>query len=341
MGIVFASGFEEFATAAQIRERFLTVNNDAVSIITGKDRGKALRVNQSNDRCIITVPGYATYRMAFNWRQDTGTLATEEIIEVYNDTIRHFYLRCTAAGEIEALDNGSTQIGISSGLGLAGQTWYNIQFAFTINATTGVVIVDVDGTEVINATGADTYNSGAVECNRLWMKGSSNNNDFDDLLVFDDQGSDLTDFPTYANNGIIVETVFPDADGTTNQFTRVGGGSNNYEAVDDGSTPDDDTTYNHSSTVDEDELYSYPDAERAVDSMIAVGGIMRCRKNAAGDRQARVLIRQNAVEAEGTNLGVGPGYRYHAHIFENNPDGGGDWTESTANAAEIGVTIES
>jgi hypothetical protein len=344
MALVYASGFEEFGTATQIQQNFFAANADATTVnATGRKGGRAMEVNQTNDRANFPVPERAQYAVAVAFYHDGATLPANDLVSFYEDAIEHITVRVTAAGEV-AIDRGSTQLEITSGLGLVGDTWYLLQIDVTINDTTGSYAVDIgDGvttpTEELAGTSQDTNNGGTSVINRIRFRGASLAMFYDDLVIFDNTGSDLTDFPS-TGKGLIVESVSPNGNGNRNNFTRVGGGSNNYEAVDDGTTPDDDTTYNHSSTVDDDELYTFPAAANAVDTMLAVGIVARCRRNAAGPRAARCLIRQNAVEAEGDSLGVSSGYKYHRHFFENNPDGAVDWTQSTAEAAECGVTIE-
>jgi hypothetical protein len=46
------------------------------------------------------------------------------------------------------------------------------------------------------------------------------------------------------------------------------------------------------------------------------------------------------TEVESGDKTFGVAYRYHRHIYENDPDGGVDWDEASVNAAEFGIVLE-
>ena len=102
-------------------------------------------------------------------------------------------------------------------------------------------------------TGVDTQNGGVAQIDNIELHGASSPDPvFDDIYVLDDAGSDNTDFLGDCR----VETIFPDADGNENDFTASPAVSN-YLNVDDGGSPDDDTTYNWSATATDRELYAF------------------------------------------------------------------------------------
>jgi hypothetical protein len=140
---------------------------------------------------------------------------------------------------------------------------------------------------------------------------------------------------------VTMEMLLPDGDGNRNNFTATGAGTTNADRVDDGASPDGDTTYVSSSTLDDDELYTHGNITLTnTDTYYAVVVRHLSRKEDAGDRQMRCLARSVATEAESVATGVGAEFRYYDGIFEVDPNGGGAWTQSSINAAEFGVTIE-
>jgi hypothetical protein len=248
-------------------------------------------------------------------------------------------LEVTAAGELRVNRVGS-QLAITSGLGLTNGIWYYIEFHVVIDDAVGEYEVRVNETVQIGPiTGADTNTNGPnLSMVELWQNSSSDTS-YDDLYVCDAAGLTNNDFL----GDIVVETLFPQADGNRNDMTRIGGGLNNFEAVDDGSTPDDDSTYVHGNTVGNDELYDFDTLTGngfQIDDIHAVGVSNHYRQVEAGFRTVRALARSNVTEIEGADLGCGPEYRYLQHIYETDPDGGGVWDEASVNAAEFGITIE-
>jgi hypothetical protein len=186
-------------------------------------------------------------------------------------------------------------------------------------------------------TNVDTRNGTPTDVGVIAFEGEgTTDNTIDDVYVLDDAGSDNTDFL----GDVRVETVFPDADGAANDFTRVGGGSNNYEAVDDGLTPDDDTTYNHSSTAADEELYGFAALTGSVGTVFGVCVKMLARKEDAGHRLVRTIARSGTTQSESGDQGLGIQYKFVDHIYENDPDGGADWDEAAVNAAQFGFTIQ-
>jgi len=67
---------------------------------------------------------------------------------------------------------------------------------------------------------------------------------------------------------------------------------------------------------------------------------MLCRKEEAGFREVKNIARNGTTEVDGPIQTLGTLYDLKNHMMENNPDGGGDWTEATVNTAQFGLEIE-
>jgi hypothetical protein len=158
----------------------------------------------------------------------------------------------------------------------------------------------------------------------------------DDVYILDDAGSDNTDLLGDCR----VETVFPNAAGNEADFTRVGGGSANWEAVDDGLTPDHDTTYNESALATDRDLYGFAPLVGDVDTVYGVDAKMLVRKADAGFREVRAIARSNVTEVEGTVTTLSLDWKFVHHLMENDPDGGTDWDAAAVNAAEFGLDLQ-
>jgi len=256
------------------------------------------------------------------------------VIVFRNNAIQHLRLRITAAGEL-ALDRGVTQLAITSGQGLTQSIWYYIEVNARID-NSGDYDVHIDGSQVFQATGVDTQNGGSAVVDNIFLQGDATLDPrFDDIYFLDDTGTD--------NVGLLgdcrVETVFPDALGNENDFTASPAVGQHLN-VDDGLTPDDDTTYNHSATVTDRELYGFAALTGDIDTVFAVDGKMLVRKEDAGFREVRVISRSNVTEVESADKTLGVDYVYVNHIFENDPNGGGNWTETAVNAAQFGLDLQ-
>ena len=67
---------------------------------------------------------------------------------------------------------------------------------------------------------------------------------------------------------------------------------------------------------------------------------MLVRKEDAGTRQIRIIGRNVATEVESADFTLGLDWVYRNHIFENNINGGADWTEAAVNTAEFGIDLQ-
>lgn len=338
MALKFIEGFEQFDTDDELHKGgWGGVGTSYLSIETGRQGGSTRAVkNTSTSGLRHTVDDTSdTVVVGFAVKFD-GFVTNGDLMQWWFNGAEKITLKLFTGGEL-AVDRYSTNLGSTSGLGLTDGVWYYIELKILIANSGGTVDLKVDGVNVLSLTSQDTLQGTGAAMDMVSLRGSSNIDPvFDDLYVLDDSGSDNTDFL----GDCIVETIFPDADGTTNDFTRVGGGSNNFQAVDDGYTPDEDTTYVHSSTASEKELYGFAALTTPVDTIYGVQVSMLARKEGSGSREVRCLARSSATEVEGDSKGLSVDYLHRQHMYENDPNGGGDWTESAVNAAEFGFKIQ-
>jgi hypothetical protein len=134
------------------------------------------------------------------------------------------------------------------------------------------------------------------------------------------------------------DAILPNANGTTSQL--VGQDTNstdNYLNVDD-DPPDDDTTFNESSTVGQKDTYNYPSITPTAGTVYAVQISPLVRKTDAGVRSIATVARLSSTEVDGPNQALSTTYLNLADIRETKP-GGGVWTIADVNSAEFGVKV--
>lgn len=342
MAILVMEGFEGYSSYTDVRQRWQVSSSITSSgFVTGRDgSGRAFSLNFTSAIVYFTwdsSPSGTNLVAGFGFRNG-GAMAASDVLVFYseNGSSEQIVLRKTAAGEL-AVDRGSTNLGSTSGLGLIGSTWYYVEIDVTFgDGTAGSVDVYVDNISQISLSSIDTRNVTGENCARVALVGNNNGHEFDDFYILDDTGSDQTT----RIGPCFIETVLPDANGTTNNFTASPVVSN-YLNVDDGNTPDDDSTYNHSSTATDKDLYGHAALAASIDTIYAVMPRSHCRTNAGGARGVKNVARSSATEVDGTEKSIDGGYRFVDHIYENDPNGGGAWTESSVNAAEFGIKITS
>ncbi len=337
MAILLMEGFEGYGDYTDFNRRHATDATSFFAIQTGRDGvGKSLELGFSSSEAWLRhavsdtsyVLGFGFYRQSVNALADIVTLLAEDGVS------EQLVLRQDAAGTLY-LDRGATNLD-SNAYGLLANTWYYIEIDVTWgDGTAGAYDVYVNGQNIMSGTSVDTRNITGDNCAGVELQGNSSGNPFfDDLVCIDGTGTDQTT----RIGPCFIETVIPDANGTTNNFTASPAVSN-YLNVDDGNSPDDDTTYNSSSTVNHKDLYGHAALTGNVGTVYAVQPRSYVRGVDAGTRGLKNVARSVATEVDGTEKFVDQSYIYIDHIYENDPNGGGAWTESSVNAAEFGIKI--
>ena len=336
MAILLMEGFEGYGTYTDFNRRHATDGTSFFAIQTGRDGvGKSMELGFSSSEAWLRhavsdtsyVLGFGFYRESVNVAYDIVTLLAEDGVS------EQLVLRQDASGGL-FLDRGATNLD-SNAYGLLSNTWYYIEIDVTWgDGTAGAYDVYVNGQNIMSGTSVDTRNITGDNCVGVELQGNSAGNAwFDDLVCIDGSGTDQTT----RIGPCFIETVIPNADGTTVNFTPSAG--SNWQNVDDGNAPDDDTTYNSSSTVNHKDLYGMAALTGNIGTVYAVMARSMVRGVDAGTRGLKAVARSNVTEVDGTEKFVDQRYIYIDHIYENDPNGGGAWTESAVNAAEFGIKI--
>jgi hypothetical protein len=341
MALLVIEGFEQYAVGeSQTLNRGGWSSNTPITdasfpIKTGRHSGgQAVELAGNGANLFHNVAATDVFTCGFAYRMvDSGPDGTI-MVNFRNLLIDHLRLQITAAGELR-LDRGTTQLDITSGQGLTQGTWYYFEISATIHNSAGAYDVHIDGSQVFSDTGVDTQNGGVTQVDNFEFVGDATlDPEIDDIYFLDDAGSD--------NTGLLgdcrVETVFPDSDGNETDFTPLS--STNNSNVDDGLVPDDESSYNSSATVTDRDLYGFAALSGGVGTVFGVDVKLLVRKEDAGFREIRTIARSNVTEVESGNLTLGVEYVYKNFIYENDPDGGGDWDEAAVNAAEFGIDLQ-
>jgi hypothetical protein len=276
--------------------------------------------------------------VGFHWK--VKATQADNLIRFMHSSTEQIQLETTAGGELE-IRRGSTLLEVSSGLGLTTDTWYHIEVKVLIHQSAGEIEVRVDEVAVIGPTGTlDTQADATYDViNNIQLIGDvTSDPTFDHLIIMDQAGLKNNDF---LGQDVVVETLAPVADGTTNDWTPLSG-LTNYEMVDE-ANPDDLTSYVSTSTVDDTELYDMTDITRAITVVHGVQArccVSRELATGAGPREMRMVARSGVTDYEGAIWGTSLGWKFIDEMWEDDPDGG-DWDETSVNAAEFGFTVES
>lgn len=343
MALLFIDGFEQYASQATVSRGGWAIGSTLAGVpVTGRQGAgsRAVRLAFSSTGYLrrSLLGNYSSLVFGFAYYAQATVSSHDALLTYSSDGNEQIILRVVAGGEL-AVYRGSTLLATSSGANLTADTWHYIEFKFTINNSTGSYAVRLNGNNVLSDSNVDTQNDASLSTVAFFdLLGHSTSDPwFDDLYVCDDSGAANNDFL----GDCVVETLFPDADGATNNFTP-DSGTNNYSRVDDGATPDDDTSYVSSSTAADKDLYGFAALQTAnITDIYGVQVAVLGRKEDAGNRVVRTVARSNVTETDGPDQYLATDYQYYFGMYETDPNGGGAWSESSVNAAQFGMKIQS
>lgn len=243
-------------------------------------------------------------------------------------------VRHSGTGYLQAY-RGSTLLGTSSGHSpITSGSWHYVEMKTYIHDTAGTFEIWLDGIRVYNGTGLDTKPSTNAYMDNFFIGGRATGSGQTAALYFDD---------VYCTDGEVfgdcrVKAYFPNGAGATTQWTK-SGGSANYEMVDD-VDPDDDSTYNYSSTATQKDTFALPATPAGVTAIHAVRVTALARKDDAATREIALVTRSNGTDYESGNFALGTTYVYLSQIRDVDPDTSADWTTGGVDAMEVGYIVK-
>ena len=211
---------------------------------------------------------------------------------------------------------------------LKDYVWKYLELKVVISATVGVVEVRVNGVEVINETGLDTKNGSDYMRNFAFSAFATQQTAYYDDLYIDD---------AQFHGDCRIKTFMPDSDSATHTDFVRSAGSNDYECVDE-TDPNEDTDYIYANVVGDISTFGITTGTLGTVQGIQLNNYLR--KDDAGTRKIKPLIRSNGADYQGTELDDVPAnYIFYSDIWETDPDDSNVWTQTKLEAAEFGLEI--
>lgn len=246
----------------------------------------------------------------------------------------------TASGALWGLRNPSLPFADTreAFLTYGGIVQWNIYqfYEVKMDLAAGTMTVQVNGQEVWSDTGL-TLTTSPTDWTGISFGSSFNSTTYiDDVYIADGSGAENNDFL----GDVRVEALEPTADGAVQDWT-LGAGSSHWSAVDDGATPDDDTSYIESNTAGDTETNIHEDSALPTTGQIfGVQVNILAKKDQPGNRLLAAVTRQGGSNYVGDDLGVNQDeYTYIYDIFQTNPATSAQWTVTEVNDSEWGVKV--
>jgi hypothetical protein len=149
MALLLIDGFEQYNTHTHL-SRGNWVNSTASTLVNFPEgrhgAGTTCLENGFNSGTIkYFFPATDYVVIGFAYEQSIAPLATLFTVQLLDGATVMLSLVVTDAGELELRRGASTQLDITSGLGLATSVWAYIELKVTIHDTTGAYECQVDG----------------------------------------------------------------------------------------------------------------------------------------------------------------------------------------------------
>lgn len=338
MALIWVEGFDAYGTSngstASGPERKWGNLQAAVSMQVGNGRitGKAIVMNNSFATYLdLNSLNHATLTigMAISFSSaNTVTFANGAFLTLMESTNTGINVRWNGAGELGVYFN-TTQLAVTSGLGLHINQWTFIELQVTVHNSAGAYNLKVNGTSLLSASGIDTQPGSNAWTDTVRFGHSAISNmaeSLDDIYVRSDS--------TF-HGPVKVATIFPTSDSAVDATPSTGG--SNFALVDD-NPANSDTDYVTANTTDQD-IYGYGNIS-AVANVFGVMVNTVCRETDATPFSIKQIAKSGGTTALSSGQGISStSYVQRRAIWELNPDTTAAWTESEINAAEFGFEV--
>jgi hypothetical protein len=219
--------------------------------------------------------------------------------------------------------------------------WHYLEIKATISnsVSTDDFIIRIDGQESLNLSSGDTQGSASSSnIATMELRGGyiSESYYYDDLYVLDTTGSINNTFL----GDVRVSPIYPNAVGSSTEFTPSDGTSDNYTLVND-ATADDSTTYVESKTIGHTDLYNHEDTPATANQIFGVSVHGKVKKSGAGNKTFDLVCQSDGTQSNGDAKSPTVDWFGYSQVFETDPATGTSWDSTGLDAAQFGVEVAS
>lgn len=350
MAILFVDGCDLYGSDADIQHGGWALSAaDLVEAVTdgGRFGGGSIRCEYTHGVTRGVTIAASTLCCQFAFKHEQLSEATDELFfRARNNggSQTCASLEITVTGAIRAKNSSGALVGTSVTGVVNEQVWHYCEVK-VVCADSGSILVKIDGTEVLNLTGVDTKPGTATDIDSVGFFGASDSSSlgvvFDDFILIDDSGSNVTDLIGDRR----IYTLLPDTDTATVDFSSQPSQSvgDVHTVVDDPvpGSDDGDSTYIYSATPNDEILFDFEDLPVNPASIEAVCVTLTAKKDDAGARSMAALLSAD-VKTAGATFNPGTDYEQHRTIWEQTTEAvPASWTGTKVNAAQAGTKLVS
>lgn len=331
MACIFMDGFDYYATA-DIGKRWTSSSAATIAPTAARaPSGQGMSVGNGNASKSLGS-NYVSGCFGFAVLFSSGTIATRGMAVVLDGATEQISVRTNASSVLTVTRNGTV---LATGTTvLSSGVWYYIELKFTINASTGVVELHLNGaTEIASTSSLNTRNTANTQWNGIQLNaGSGQTSFFDDVYVLDTSTGSNTTFL----GPVRAVALYPSAPGNYAQWTPNGGTNEGCvsEMFEDG-----DTSFNQSSTASQIDSFAMQDLPTSSGSVFAVQHVNTARQDAGAARTMAPLARISGTDYVGTTVSLSTSYQILTQIYDQSPATSSAWGLSEVNGMEAGYKL--
>ena len=342
MALRWMEGFENDQTITDLTRKYATAPA-AVALATGRLLGKAFSFVGATSGCSFRTPSLgaqSTWYVGMSMFVSSGQMGNAFApMALYTGTSSQISLNVSVTSNLQyvlILKRGATTIATSAALSCG--VWATVEMKIVINTSTGSYDVRVNGTSVMSGSGVNTANAGGTTADAVefhgFDAGSGSSILYDDIYVFDSTGSTNNNFV----GTVVIEGLFPNADGATDDWNTLSGGSH-YAEVDE-QNADDDTSYIETPDNAKKDLFGFSNLSFISGNILGVQVNTQAKVSISGTRTFSHVFRDGTLTTEDTKTAksvTSTTYDHFFDVWDQNPQSAAPWTVSDVNNAQFGV----
>jgi hypothetical protein len=351
MSLLFVDGFDHYASADALKKGWASIdtrNDYSIDSTGGRRGGGAMKFTQAsvgaNNVTTLAKSFAAVATVVFGFAFKTtetspGSTSWNWALGDGSST-QLCFVPVVASGQLEVYrGDRTTLLGTSAASSVNWGVFTYIEVKATINDSTGSVIVEANGVEILNLSGIDTKATANAQATYLAIGNCSVGSIslaswFDDLYILNTSGSaPQNDFLGDCR----VDPLYPNADGNYSAWTP-STGVTHYTLVDE-ATPNT-SDYVESSTSSQKDSYGFGNLSATTGTIFGVQLNIAAHKTDAGSKDIKALTRIASTDYLSSAIAVSTDQTYLRHIWEENPNAAAAWTEAAINGAEFGVECQ-
>lgn len=344
MAFLMADGFDWLAAAADITMRWDTSGSGLLLVSAANTAfgvGGGFSFSSSSSLSKAWASNDATIFGSIRLKQVGGSLSTNyAYVQLLDAAAPQVTIRWNEDTSITVASGavGGTVLGTVAAGAFAANTWDSWQFKIVIHNTAGSVEIrrNGSGTNLLTLTNVNTRaGSTNAYANKVVVGVNVSGHQFDDFLLCSGSGAAPNDWTGDLRG-------FTEAPSGTaqSQWANTGGASSLVSVQ----TQDGDTSYIASSTVAQEDLYTFPTLASAGITPLVITGVVPfaiIKRSDSGSRTVSVRCKSGATDAAAlTDAAVPLTYAFRGTMLATDPNTGAAWTTAGVNAAQVGVKID-